>query len=236
MKLGIRLKKIASLVTQDYDHIWDCCCDHGLLGMSLLTQQPNSTVHCVDIVPELIQAIDKRLNEHSKQPPEKPFLGSWQTHCISTSDLPLESNPGKHLIIIAGVGGDLMINFIETINARHPLMKIDFILCPVHHLYNVRTTLQALDFKLKHEKLAKENHRFYEIIYASNKANSHKQQDNISAVGQQIWHNQDQSNHCDALEYVSKTLDHYHRIARGNNDDTIKHIIEAYSLIKKSYQ
>ncbi|QSA20815.1 SAM-dependent methyltransferase, partial [Vibrio furnissii] len=36
MKLSKRLQTIEKLVTQHYDHIWDCCCDHGFLGMTLL--------------------------------------------------------------------------------------------------------------------------------------------------------------------------------------------------------
>ena len=237
MKLGKRLKKIESMITQDYDHIWDCCCDHGFLGMSLLDQELTATVHFVDIVPELIQAVDDKLNKHvdqrSANGPSTPF----NTHCISTSDLPLESNPGRHLIIIAGVGGDLMIDFIDAINARHPKQKIDFLLCPVHHLYNVRKKLQELNFKLKDEKLTQENQRFYEIIYASNKANSNNQQDSISSVGEQIW--QENSNNTndnnDALIYLSKTIEHYQRIALGNDDTDVKQILEAYTLIKKSY-
>ena len=46
--------------SQHYDHIWDCCCDHGLLGRSLLSAyasrpQLSATIHFVDVVRPLIQ-------------------------------------------------------------------------------------------------------------------------------------------------------------------------------------
>ena len=36
LKLGNRLRQLERMIDQRYSQIWDCCCDHGLLGMSLL--------------------------------------------------------------------------------------------------------------------------------------------------------------------------------------------------------
>ncbi|HTG55937.1 MAG TPA: SAM-dependent methyltransferase, partial [Niabella sp.] len=44
-----------------YTHIWDCCCDHGLLGAALLSRQAAAHIHFVDIVPELMHELKNKL-------------------------------------------------------------------------------------------------------------------------------------------------------------------------------
>ncbi|WP_198595364.1 SAM-dependent methyltransferase, partial [Vibrio lentus] len=50
MKLSNRLQTLHSLVSNDYQHIWDCCCDHGFLGVQLLSDNKAPLIHFVDIV------------------------------------------------------------------------------------------------------------------------------------------------------------------------------------------
>ncbi|HSC68256.1 MAG TPA: SAM-dependent methyltransferase, partial [Cellvibrio sp.] len=57
LKLGKRLQQIELMVTANYDHIWDCCCDHGLLGAALLARKAAPHIHFVDIVPELMRKL-----------------------------------------------------------------------------------------------------------------------------------------------------------------------------------
>ena len=56
MKLSKRLNAINSLITQSYDIVWDCCCDHGFLGMALLERGIAKQINFVDIIPELMEA------------------------------------------------------------------------------------------------------------------------------------------------------------------------------------
>ena len=51
------------MVKDDYYHIWDCCCDHGFLGASLLSNQKAKNIHFVDIVPELMSDIENKLQQ-----------------------------------------------------------------------------------------------------------------------------------------------------------------------------
>ncbi|MDX2422429.1 MAG: SAM-dependent methyltransferase, partial [Amphritea sp.] len=48
MKLSKRLTQIEQLVAPGYTHIWDCCCDHGLLGAALLARHSDAQIHFVD--------------------------------------------------------------------------------------------------------------------------------------------------------------------------------------------
>ncbi len=214
MKLSNRLKLVEKMVESHYAHIWDCCCDHGFLGASLLSNKTEATVHFVDIVPDLIDKLENKLKRF--------FSGSaWETHCSDVSLLPLQRYDGKHLIIIAGVGGDLTAEFVESICTRNPKLNIDFLLCPVHHNFSLRQKLIELNFGLKDEALIKDNQRFYEVILVSSDNKNNK---SITAVGNQIWHSEA------AKEYLNQTLNHYQRVQQGQKND-VQHIINAYSTV-----
>lgn len=219
MKLSKRLKLIESMVTPHYDHIWDCCCDHGYLGAALLDKQNNETVHFVDIVPELMQSLESKLqafyDEHN-----------WQVHCLDVSHLPLQDHQSKHLVIIAGVGGDLTAQFISSINARHPNLDIDYLVCPVHHLFMLRAKLNELKLGLVQEALVEDKKRYYEVMLLSSKSNNQP----VSAVGEQIWQADNEVQLDVAERYLKQTLSHYQRIAKGKNND-VAHIISAYEQV-----
>lgn len=223
-KLSNRLQQIDKMVTSKYDHIWDCCCDHGLLGFTLLSRSANSKVHFVDIVPELMAKVENKLKRFYPSAP-------WKTHCIDVAKLPLAQHEGKHLIIIAGVGGDLMIQFIEAIVQQHKNLPIDFLLCPVHHQFSLRQKLIALDFSLKDEILIEDNRRFYEILLVSSQG---KENSPINPVGDKIWQSTSSEQAEIANNYLQKTLNHYQRIQQGsrqNKTNNVQHVIDAYSAI-----
>ncbi|KZN28612.1 hypothetical protein N480_11005 [Pseudoalteromonas luteoviolacea S2607] len=222
MKLGKRLSQISDLVNNDYAHIWDCCCDHGLLGANLLDKGLNAKIHFVDIVPHLINELDEKLTQFYAHKESH-----WQTHCQDVTALPLSQYAGKHLVIIAGVGGDLCSAFVQNIMRQSPNLNIDFILCPVHHLYTLRQTLQSLALTLKNERLVNENKRSYELIYVS--ADKFGGQP-VHAVGQRIWCYQDQQEYEIAKHYLNKTIDHYQRINQGSDD--VSEIISAYKRVQ----
>lgn len=227
LKLGKRLKQIESMVTAKYDHIWDCCCDHGLLGAALLSSNTAPHIHFVDIVPELMHELENKLQrfypEHSK--PESN--AQWQVHCMDVTALPLQELSGTHLVIIAGVGGDLMTELVEAIHQNNPSADIDFLLCPVHHQFTLRQQLIQLDFSLKTETLITENQRFYEIILVSTIKNPHAK---ISPIGNLIWQSNTPEQAKIAADYLKKTLEHYKRM-QLNCDADVRQIIDAYSAM-----
>lgn len=223
MKLGARLEQIKQLVSPDYDHAWDCCCDHGYLGQALLEENHPARIHFVDIVPDLIDALDLLLQRHKAN-------ANWQTHCMDVAELPIRENPGKHLIIIAGIGGDLMIDLIKRIQQRNAV-SVDFLLCPVYHQFAVRKHLIQSGFKLLQECLVQENRRFYEIIKVAATTHSSADLPNISLAGEQIWRPVSEDQYQDALRYLKRTLEHYRRVGRGNQK-SVQPIIDAYSAIE----
>lgn len=225
MKLGKRLQKIEALVAAEYDHIWDCCCDHGLLGAALLARQAAPTIHFVDLVPELMRKLETKLVQFFPNSALKN--ANWQLHCKDVSALPLHAFNGKHLVMIAGVGGDLMTEFVAAIYQQNPTAEIDFLLCPVHHQYTLRQQLIQLNFSLKTEALVLEKQRYYEILLVSTINNPHAA---INPVGSLIWQTSNVEESTLAAEYLRKTLAHYKRMELGSNAK-VRHIIDAYSAV-----
>lgn len=232
MKLSNRLQQIEQMVAPHYNHVWDCCCDHGLLGCALLARQADenihSNIHFVDIVPQLMDKLNKKLHR---------FYSNliWKTHCLDVAKLPLLEYKGKHLIIIAGIGGDLMIEFIDAIYRQHKSMDIDFLLCPVHHQYSLRKKLIELDFSMKHEVLVEDNQRLYEIILVSSMSDNNSK---INPVGDKMWRSQSKKQTEIAAKYLKKNLKHYQRIQQGvhqgvhqDKSNDVQRIIDAYNAI-----
>ncbi|PMJ93151.1 tRNA (adenine(22)-N(1))-methyltransferase TrmK [Vibrio sp. 10N.261.55.A7] len=226
MKLSKRLKKIDGLVETGYDHIWDCCCDHGYLGAHLLSRGAGRHIHFVDIVPKLMSEVESNL--------QRFFVNSdtpWSVHCIDVATIPLNQHKGRHLIIIAGVGGDLMINLMQSILERNPDRSFDFLLCPVYHQYQVRRYLNAQGFLLNEEVLMEENSRYYEILFVSLDANNGRMGQPVSLTGIDIWKPKNKDAFSTAKAYLDKTIAHYQRIAKGNSAE-YQSIVTAYKNIE----
>ncbi|PKG80917.1 SAM-dependent methyltransferase [Colwellia sp. 75C3] len=207
------------MVTSDYTHIWDCCCDHGFLGSSLLSKQAAQNIHFVDIVPDLMSQVESKLQRFYPN-----SVSAWKTHCIDVSTLPLQHYEGSHLVIIAGVGGDLMRQFINDIHQSHPNVNIDFLLCPVNNQFELRQQLITLDFSLQKEVLVEDNRRFYEIILVSSISNKNSP---ISAVGDDIWQSITAKQANVVKQYLERTLNHYNRVQQGSAA-SVEYIINAY--------
>ncbi|MDA9556677.1 tRNA (adenine(22)-N(1))-methyltransferase TrmK [Vibrio sp.] len=206
-----------------YDHIWDCCCDHGFLGAYFLEHHDKPHVHFVDIVPSLIEIVRSRLSQFY------PHLSHrWDVYCHDVAQLPLETHQGKHLIMIAGVGGELLSNFITSIIQHCGTQDIDFVVCPVNNAYEVRQTLKDNEFLVIDEQLLEENRRFYEIIYCT-RSNEHLP--TITVTGHSLWQIQDHEQQSHATMYLQKLLTHYRKIQQGGKQD-VSHIVSAYESIK----
>ena len=225
MKLSKRLQKIEQMVTADYTHIWDCCCDHGFLGASLLSRQAAQNIHFVDIVPELIANVENKLQQFYHNSPS-----NWQTHCIDVAKLPLNQYQGSHLVIIAGIGSDLMIQFIDSIYHQHPKANIKFLLCPVNQQFALRKKLIDLNFSLKQEALVEENRRYYEVLLLSSKSDKNSP---VSAIGERIWQAGSAKQTRVIKQYLERTLNHYQRIQQGGSEN-VEDIISAYSRITEA--
>jgi len=221
VKISKRLDKINNMITNQYDHIWDCCCDHGQLGIKLLARKAASKIHFVDVVAPLMTELETKLQRFfSVNPAHK----NWQVYCLDVAQLPIENTckNSKQLIIIAGVGGDLLVELVNSIIKNHPEHNLEFLLCPVHHHYKVRTSLNELGFGLIDETLIRENKRFYEILHISKSVNNA-----IHPVGSSMW----DFTRKDDTDYLTKTIKHYQRMAQKPDKETLNIIAQYQALI-----
>ncbi|MBN3563725.1 tRNA (adenine(22)-N(1))-methyltransferase [Aliamphritea spongicola] len=214
MKVSRRLHQLSEMVRDHYSHIWDCCCDHGLLGQLLLDRGQADCVHFVDVVPALMTQLEAHL--------QQTYSGKrWQVHCLDVARLPLSNytQAGKpQLVIIAGVGGDLLMDLVTAICQSQPNVSVEFLLCPVYHTYKVRRALADLSLGLISETLVEDKQRFYEILHVSAAAC-----EPVTPVGEQMWNFSDSVH----LTYLQQTLNHYRRMACNPQQD-VSAELEAY--------
>ena len=184
-----------------FDEIWDCCCDHGHLGFALLNEQLASKVHFVDVVASLTENVEKNLNQYYTGD-----FSKWEVHCIDVVKLPINFNKNKtHLIIIAGIGGELMIELLLPLLNRIKIAKarnIEFILSPVHHNLALREFLIQQRYFMVNEQLIFENNRGYEVLHIALQGKSE-----ITLTGNLMWDFNDR----DHQHYLEKTVQHYQR-------------------------
>lgn len=204
MKLSARLDAIFKLIPANYSRIWDCCCDHGYLGRSLLEAQICDEIVFLDQVPALIEEITNDLGQVAE------YQGRWQATTQDLNSL-LLPDAQSQLVVIAGVGGDLTIEFVQSLLQKNPDKPLDFILCPVRQQFRVRKAMQALGLGLKQEKLVKERGRFYEVLYLSTQSDVE-----VSAVGRDMWHLDD----ADHQQYLDSLLGHYQRMSQQGNQES----------------
>ncbi|WP_220718246.1 tRNA (adenine(22)-N(1))-methyltransferase [Agarivorans litoreus] len=201
MKLSQRLAAISQQINQHYQDIWDCCCDHGLLGADLVKRNSADCVHFVDSVPQICLQLEQQLQRYLPYS-SSSLTAPWQVHCQDVAQLKLSENDNQ-LVIIAGVGGELCIQLLKGILVHNHTVDFELIICPVHYQYELRQFLLSNRFGLIDEQLIEENQRYYEILHLSTTANSP-----ISQIGDAMW----DLSKPEHKAYLNKTIAHYRRM------------------------
>lgn len=213
MNLSPRLTLLQAFITQPYANIWDGCCDHGLLGQSLMTAYPSSMIHFVDINSTIIEKLTRKLSQSE--------YSNWQCYSNDMSRITLQPCQ-THLIILAGIGGQLMQQILEglleNIQKTHLENEVEFLLAPIHHRYQLRSWLKKQNFSLLSEKLIEDNGRYYEVLHVSLTGKNL-----ISLVGDELWRNPTDVHRA----YLKRLIAHYERLNKNNPSEASK-ILEQY--------
>jgi len=237
VKISKRLNAIDGFVSRHYQHVWDCCCDHGNIGRLILERKGAETVHFVDVVPSIMAQLERQLCTDLPQ-----YSQTWQLHTKDVRSLPIDRYPqaDKHLIIIAGVGGELTLAMVSALVEKFSGYHLEFLLCPVRHQYKLRQGLSALGLALLAEALHKEQKWYYEIIHlAVPKACLLIGEQGVStfpvvATGSQLWQQPSEIHQ----SYLAQTLAHYQRSLRSLQKNTAQYrqvlrIFDEYDVIYK---
>lgn len=164
--LGPRLNAIHELVAgiqqkNSYPCIWDCCCDHGYLGIKILSENLCEKLLFVDQLPHIINELAERLAPYSN--------GKYELIAADAGELSFATQQ-RHLVILAGVGGECTVEIISAIESKHPDVQIDYIFCPSTSQNALREYLAENNFGLLFESIVCEKKRCYEIIFVQGKA------------------------------------------------------------------
>ena len=120
----------------------------------------------------------------------------------------------KQLVIISGVGGELIIDMLSALDVTHKEQHIDYLLCPAQNSYKLRNALKLMEFKSVKEAIVIDNKRGYELLLVNKLAEK-----DISATGDKCW--KSCSEH---INYLHNLIAHYQRIVNsGNAVNTIYH-------------
>ena len=220
LRANSRLSHLAAMIQPPYQTIWDCCCDHGQLGMSLLKDSVADQVIFVDVLENIMAELTDRLIEDFP-----PAHYSWQVRCDDIKNIQVPAEDSQ-LFIIAGVGPDQSIEFIKSLCASAPETAFDLLLCSVHGNYAVREVLIAQGYRLKEERIIFDKNRFYEAIYASKKADQP-----LRATGQQMWDWTDPVHR----DYWQRTVGHYRQKAK-KNQLRYQPVIQHYETLRDALQ
>lgn len=199
-----------------YQIIWDCCCDHGYLGMHILREAFCEKLHFVDQLPHITRQIRTKLS-----------MFSSEKFAVITGDAArLWFDPSKqHLVILAGISGRTVIRIMQGIQQHNPDGQIDFLLCPNDALYEVREYLRLCQLWMAHETIVFEKNRFYEVIYLrTNMADEKKER--VSLTGN-MW----DMNNLQHLRYLAKLIAHQQRVIDGQGDLRARKILSSYHRI-----
>lgn len=187
--------------------------------MALLQSESVRTVHFVDVVQPLIETVEQTLTKHY------PLSSHWQVHCSDLNTLKLPNDNARHLLIIAGVGGDLTIKLVRNLLENNPYHNIELLLCPVRHNFSVRQAMAELGLGLINESLVCEKGLFYEVIHIASGADQV-----IETTGSLMWNFSD----AEHQRYLKQNIEHYQRAARSN-PAKYTDILYAYQTLKRQY-
>lgn len=204
-------------------HLWDVCCDHGYLGEMFLKGGFDGHVHFVDQVKSITHQLQHRL--------DKKDYTNYSIHCQDAAFIHLDNNK-THIIVIAGVGGELTIKIIQNILKNNPHCNQDnlfFQLCPNYYIYDVRSLLHDHQFIIIDEMLILERKHHYEIMLCG----KHYLFDagNIISKTGDFWHPFTDN----TQKYLNKLLHHYKKKSKANKNQATKAaiILKAYQDINK---
>ncbi len=190
-----RLKDITDTIDDEYKEIWDTCCDHGKLGLSLLQNSDVDKVHFVDCVPGIMNVLKSKLETRGLLESSRIELHTMSAEEIKLSD-------AKSLICICGVGGETAVEIIQGLLKNNSLTNHDLILCVQYKTPILRKFLIASGFRVQKEKLCFEGKWAHEIMNISLGRGQE-----IDLIGKKMFDLTD-SRH---IGYISKSIKHYEK-------------------------
>lgn len=214
LKLSKRLNTIVGLADCSGMNFYDICCDHGLIGLSIIKYKKAKKVIFNDQVSLICERLERKLVSYI------PTI-EHSVICVDATLLKLDTNNRK-FITIAGIGGDLLIKIVK--NMLDQVDENDIFLLSAHtKIHKVRRFLMENNFISTKEVLIEENDKFYEVLLV-------KKSDitNIKLIGDSLWHeNTDTSIRC-----LNEYIKYYQIKYKHSQDEQIKLLLSKFIALK----
>lgn len=159
-KISPRLEAAFDHLLKD-DEVWDFCCDHGLLGIKALKSNEFRSVHFIDQVPHIMQALKEKILRFRVAPMTRYFL-----HCCDGANITSHVNGTA---VIAGVGGDTILEILKSLQTKKLLQAQRIILIPHKDEKHMKAQLScdsefAQTFLLANEIAVTERERLRQVL------------------------------------------------------------------------
>lgn len=208
MELSNRLQTIASFVTEGYC-VADVGTDHGYIPIYLTKNGTCPKAYAMDVNPEPLKRAQQHIIEEDAQ--EK-------IQCILSDGLNQLPCGEVDSIVIAGMGGDLVVKILE--NGQKQLSDIkELILSPQSHLERVRHFLHHHGFRILREEFLKEDGKYYVVMRAVHGKEAYEKEC-FYRFGADLVLTQ----HPVLLEFLDQEYQKYTGIKEGLTDDSKEHI------------
>lgn len=211
-----RIQALINLIDPSTEVLWDLCCDHGKIGLAALEKYPHLKIHFVDQVPSIMDRLKKNLGTDI---PSK-------TINFHISDIRKLSFPPGATIIAAGVGGLLLIEFLEAILPAN-IPNLQIILGAHQNIHDLRWYLNEKNLAIKTEVLVRESNKFYELLALEDRTYPSP---DANLIGRSMW----DLTSLDHREYISKNIEYYTLRTKFSNDFKAEVLLKEFKqLINK---
>lgn len=154
IKISKRLTTIANIVLQkNSKRIIDVGCDHALLDIYLLQNNPNLKIIASDINEKPLESAKKNIEKYS-------FLNKIE---ICLKDGIKEIDKDVDTVVISGMGMETIVEILE--NGKKELNHIERLIISSNNKYQeLRTNITKLGFKISYETIIYDEEKYYTIV------------------------------------------------------------------------
>lgn len=143
---SLRIQTIANMVGNYALMVYDLCCDHGQIGLSVNARE----VVLLDVVESIIEKIKTTDIPHG-----------YTAICEDATNTKFDISP-QTSFILAGIGGHLAVKILNNLYAQR-VYGMEIVLCIHSHVEEVYQWLEGKEFEGMDFSFVEENQKFYEI-------------------------------------------------------------------------
>lgn len=143
---SLRIQTIANMVGKHALMVYDLCCDHGQIGLSVTARE----VILLDVVESIIDKIKTT-----------DIPSGITAICEDATNTKFNITP-QTSFILAGIGGHLAIKILNNLYSQR-VSGMEIVFCIHSHVEEVYQWLEGKEFEGLDFSFVEENQKFYEI-------------------------------------------------------------------------